>query len=84
MVIKKKTIQRHRQHWSQTQNEDKQYRDTGNTGHRHRTKTNKTETQATLVTDTERRQTIQRHRQHWSQTQNEDKQDRNTTQKLKG
>ena len=45
MVIKKKTIQRHRQHWSQTQNEDKQYRDTGNTGHRHRTKTNKTETQ---------------------------------------
>jgi hypothetical protein len=41
--------------WQQTQDEDKQYRETGN---RHRTKTNNTEK---LTTDTGRRQTIQKH-----------------------
>ena len=82
---RRQTIQRHRQHWAyKTQDEDKQIRDTDNTGHtRHRTKTNKSETPTTLgIQDTGRRQTIQRHRQHWAyKTQDEDKQ--NTTHKTK-
>ena len=49
---RRQTIQRN---WQQTQDEDKQYRETGN---RHRTKTNNTEK---LTTDTGRRQTIQKH-----------------------
>ena len=78
----KQTIQRHWQHWAHMiQDENKQSRDTVNTGHtRHRMKINHPETLSTLNTqDTGWRQTIERHCQHWAQKiQDEDKQSRDT------
>ena len=78
----KQTIERHCQHWAhKIQDEDKQSRDTVNTGHRrYRMNTNNRVTLSTLGTqDTGWRQTIQRYWQHWAhKIQDEDKQSRDT------
>jgi hypothetical protein len=78
----KQTIQRHCQHWThKIQEENKQSRDTVNTGHaRYRMETNNPETLSTLGTqDTGWKQTIQRHCEHWAhKTQEENKQSRDT------
>jgi hypothetical protein len=79
---RKQTIRRHCEHWAhKIQDENKQSRDTVNTGHtRYRKTTNTPETQSTLGTqDTGRKQTIQRHCQHWAhKIQDENKQSRDT------
>ena len=79
---RRQAIQRHCQHWAhKIQDENKQYRDTGNIGNtRYRMETNNRETLSTLGTqDTGWRKTIQRHCQHWAQKiQDEDKQSSDT------
>jgi hypothetical protein len=79
---RRQTIQRHHQHWAhKIQDEDKQFRDTVNTGHsRYRMKTNNRETLSTLGTqDTGWKQTIHRHCQHWAHNkQDKDKQSSDT------
>jgi hypothetical protein len=78
----RQTIERHCQHWAhKIQDENKQSRDTVNTGHtRYRMKTHNRETLSTLGTqETGRRQTIEWPCQHWvHKKQDEDKQSSDT------